>query len=103
MSSSPPDKSLSWSLIQPYLAFLRTHETQIAKLISLKDEEVLEVTIVETKITKAIIQMHDTVAKILNENSIIKSESDKFTNKMEVIVREVLKLQDTFVSLSKSS
>jgi ribosomal silencing factor RsfS len=49
------------------------------------------------------IQMHDFVVKILNDNKIIKSESEKSKNKMEIIVREVLKLQDTFVSLSKSS
>jgi hemerythrin len=44
--------------------------------------------------------MHDTVVKILNDNGIILSESEKSKNKMEVIVREVLKLHDTFVSLS---
>ena len=53
--------------------------------------------------TEAIIEMHDVVSKILHENSIIQSESQKSKNKMEIIVREVLKLQDTFVSLSKSS
>jgi hypothetical protein len=71
MNSSPPAKSLTWSLIQPYLTFLKTYEAQIAKLISLKDDGILEVSIIETKLTSAIIQMHDTVAKILNENSII--------------------------------
>jgi hypothetical protein len=50
---------------------LKTHDTQIAKLTSLKDEGVLEASIVENKITVAIIQMHDNVVKILNENSII--------------------------------
>ena len=53
--------------------------------------------------TKAIIEMHDVVSKILHENSIIKSDSEMSKNKMEIIVREVLKLQDTFVSLSQSS
>jgi hypothetical protein len=101
MDSSAPAKSLTWSLIQPYLTFLKTHDAQIAKLISLKDEGILEVSIVETKISMAIIQMHDAVVKILNENSIIKSESEKSKIKMEFIFREVLKLQDTFVTLSK--
>ena len=71
MNSSSPAKSLTWSLIQPYLTFLKTYEAQIAKLISLKDDGILEVSIIETKLTSAIIQMHDTVSKILNENSII--------------------------------
>jgi hypothetical protein len=71
MNSSSPAKTLSWSLIQPYLTFLKTHDTQIAKLISLKDEGVLALHIVEDTITKAMIQMHDFVVKILNDNKII--------------------------------
>jgi hypothetical protein len=43
MSFSASAKSLTWSQIQPYLTFLKTHDTQITKLISLKDEGVLEV------------------------------------------------------------
>ena len=71
MNASAPAKSLTWSLIQPYLTFLKTHDTQIAKLTSLKDEGVLDVSEVEVKITKLLVQMHDTVVKILNDNSII--------------------------------
>lgn len=61
MNSAVPPKSLTWSLIQSYLTFLKNHENQIAKLISLKDDGILELPIVETKITGVIIQMHDTV------------------------------------------
>ncbi len=103
MSSVAASKSLSFSLIEPYLTFLKNHDDQITKLISLKDDGVLDLPIVETKITAAIIQMHDTVVKILNENSIIQSESEKSKNAMEIVVREVLKLSETFVSLSDSS
>jgi hypothetical protein len=71
MNSSSPAKTLSWSLIQPYLTFLKTHDTQIAKLISLKDEGVLALHIVEDTITNAMIQMHDFVVKILSDNKII--------------------------------
>ena len=56
--------------------------------------------IVEAKITKVIVQMHDTVVKILTENNIMRDNSK---DKMEIIIREVLKLQDTFVILNKSS
>ena len=52
--------------------------------------------------TQALIEMHYAVAKLLNENSIIQTESEISKNIIEVVVREVLKLQDTFVSLSKS-
>ena len=61
MNSAVPPKSLTWSLIQSYLTFLKNHENQIATLISLKDDGILELPIVETKITGVIIQMHDTV------------------------------------------
>jgi len=44
--------------------------------------------------------MHDTVVKILTENNIMRDNSK---DKMEIIIKEVLKLQDTFVTLNKSS
>jgi low affinity Fe/Cu permease len=47
--------------------------------------------------------MHDTVVKILKESNIILSDSKKSNNDMEVIIREVLKLQNKFVSLNSSS
>lgn len=82
MNSAVPPKSLTWSLIQSYLTFLKNHENQIAKLISLKDDGILELPIVETKITGVIIQMHDTVVQILKENSMIQSESEKSKNEI---------------------
>ncbi len=47
--------------------------------------------------------MHDTVVKILKQNNIILNESEKSKTKVEIIIKEVLKLQETFVSLNKSS
>ena len=44
--------------------------------------------------------MHDTVTKLLKQNNIIKSDGDLSKNKMEAIIREVLKLQNTFVALN---
>ncbi len=82
---------------------MKTYEGQIAQLISLKDEGVLEESAIETKITFIIIEIHDTVTRLLNENSIIKSESDKSKNALQIVIREVLKLQDTFLSLGNSS
>jgi hypothetical protein len=71
-SSSPaPAKMLTWSLIQPYLTFLNSHKDDIEMIIKLKDKGKLDVSTVENTITKAIIEMHDLVTKILNENSII--------------------------------
>jgi hypothetical protein len=71
MNSSSSAKSLTWPQIQTYLTFLKNHDSQIAKLISLKDDGVLEISEIEVKITKLLFQMHDTVFKILNENGII--------------------------------
>ena len=62
---------MPWSQIQPYLAFLKNHDTQIAKLLSLKDEDFLSVSEVEVKITKALVQMHETITKVLRDNNII--------------------------------
>jgi hypothetical protein len=71
MNSSSSAKSLTWPQIQTYLTFLKNHDSQIAKLISLKDDGVLEISEIEVKITKLLVQMHDTVVKVLNENGII--------------------------------
>jgi hypothetical protein len=43
--------------------------------------------------------MHDTVIKMLKENCVVKNEKSK----MEVVIKEVLKIQDTFLSLNSSS
>jgi hypothetical protein len=98
MNTSFPPLTVPWSQIQSYLIILKTHDSQIAKLISLKEEDLLEVDIVEAKITKVLIQMHDTIGKILKENNIILRESEHSNNKIDIIIREVLKLQNKFVS-----
>ena len=79
---------------------MKTHETQVSKLVSLKDDGFLDVTEVEMKITKALVQMHETISKLLKDNNVIVSESEKSKKQMEMIIREVLKLQNTFVTLS---
>lgn len=73
MNSSSAEKSLTWTQIQSYLNFLQIHDRQIAQLIQFKDDGVLEASVVETKLTEAIIQMHDTAAKILKENKILEN------------------------------
>jgi hypothetical protein len=47
--------------------------------------------------------MHETVVKILEENHIITSERDKSKHKIEDNMREVLKLQETFLSLNQAN
>jgi len=79
---------------------MKTHETQVSKLVSLKDDGFLDVTEIEMKITKALVQMHETISKLLKDNNVIVSESEKSKKQMEMIIREVLKLQNTFVTLS---
>lgn len=79
---------------------MKTHETQVSKLVSLKDDGFLDVTEVEMKITKALVQMHETISKLLKDNNVIVSEYEKSKKQMEMIIREVFKLQNTFVTLS---
>jgi hypothetical protein len=71
MNSSSPAKMLIWSLIQPYLDFLKSHQDDVDMVIKLKDKGKLIVSVAEEMMTKAIIEMHDVVTKILHENSII--------------------------------
>ena len=51
MNSSAPAKSLTWSLIQPYLTFLKTHHDDIDMVTKLKDNGKLKVSTVEETIT----------------------------------------------------
>ena len=71
MNQSSAANSVPWTHIQIYLAFLKNHDAQIAKLVSLKDDDLLDVSEVEIKVTKVLVQMHDTVSKILRERNII--------------------------------
>jgi superoxide dismutase len=72
-------------------------------VIELKENGKLNFPAAEESITLSIIEMHDYVVKILRENSIIERDNDKLKNKIEIIIRQVLKLQNTFVSLNQSS
>jgi hypothetical protein len=64
----------------------------------LKSQGILKVEIAEESITKTIIQLTDDITKILRNNKVILSESAQSNKKMEILVKEVLKLQSSFVS-----
>jgi hypothetical protein len=103
MNASAATKQLTWPLIQPYLAFLKTHQEDVESVLRLKENGKLKLPAAEESITQAIIEMHDFAVKMLRENSIIESDNEKLKNKIEIIIRQVLKLQTTFVSLNQSS
>ena len=71
MNLSSPVNSVPWPQIQTYLTFLKAHDTQIAMLIKLKDDGFLDIAEVEIKITRALVQIHETVDKLLKQNTII--------------------------------
>jgi hypothetical protein len=49
--SSSPTKSLTWALIQPYLAFLKSHLDEIDMVIKLKDIGKLKIPAAEEMMT----------------------------------------------------
>ena len=51
MNSSSPAKSLSWTLIQPYLTFLKTHQEEIEMVTKFKDNGKLKVNVSEEMLT----------------------------------------------------
>ena len=51
MNSSVATKQLTWSLIQPYLAFLKTHQDEIDMVNKLKDAGRLKVPAAEEMLT----------------------------------------------------
>ncbi len=64
----------------------------------MKSQGILKVEIAEESITNTIIQLTDDITKILRNNKIILNESAQSNKKMEILVKEVLKLQSSFVS-----
>jgi hypothetical protein len=71
MISSSATKQLTWPLIQPYLTFLKTHQDEIDMIIKLKDVGKFKLPAAEESLTQAILEMHDTVLKLLRDNHII--------------------------------
>ena len=50
---------------------MKTHDNQIVMLTKLKDEGILDISEVEIKITKSLIQFSETMNKILRDNNLI--------------------------------
>ena len=82
---------------------MKTHDSQISMIIKLKDDGILDVNEVEIKITKNLLQFIEAINKILRDSNVIQSENEKSKNKMKIVVKEVLKLQNHFVSLNSLS
>jgi hypothetical protein len=51
MNSSSASKQLSWSLIQPYLTFLKTHQDEIEMVTKLKEVGKLKLPAAEESLT----------------------------------------------------
>ncbi len=63
--------SVPLSQLETYLTFLKNHDTQLAMLTKLKDDALLDVSEYELKLTWALVQMHETVDKLLKDNNIL--------------------------------
>ena len=104
MNKFSPANSVPWpEILTCYLTFLRVHNAQIEKLVSLKNDDILGVPEVSQSITRALVQMHETLNNLFKDYNIIQSESEISKSNLEIIIREALKLQSTYVSLNSSS
>ncbi len=63
--------TLPWVQIQTYLSLLKTHDTQLSMIVKLKDDGILDVGEVETKISKILIQFIEVITKILKDYDLI--------------------------------
>ena len=63
--------TLPWGQIQTYLSLLKSHDTQLSMIVKLKDDGILDVGEVETKISKILIQFIDVITKILKDYNLI--------------------------------
>ncbi len=65
------NSTLPWAHIQTYLGLMKTHDTQLSMIVKLKDDGILDVSEVETKISKILIQFIEVVTKILKDHNLI--------------------------------
>ena len=90
-------KSVPWDSIQKYIAGMQNNQAVIGRIITLKDDGVLELPLVEAKCAGPMLQMHELIHQILKDNNII-DEGEQERTKMEIMVSTVMKLQHTFLS-----
>jgi serine phosphatase RsbU (regulator of sigma subunit) len=77
---------------------LDNHKSQIANLIKLKDDGVLNVKDVENKTPICFFNMYQTVFKIVSENGLIKQEEEKSRDKIEFAMKTAVNLQTTLMA-----
>ena len=71
---------------------------QIAGMIQLKDDGILQVKDLEDRIPNPIFQMYETVSKIVIENGIVKKEEEKARDKIEFAVKTAMNLQSALMT-----
>ena len=71
MSDYMKGKSVPWDSIQKCITMMQSNLATIGRIITLKDEGLLEIPEVEIKVIKPMLQMHDLIHQILKDNNII--------------------------------
>jgi hypothetical protein len=98
MKADIKNKTVPWPQLQAYSVFLDKHHISITRFMKLKDEGHLDVEDLERKTPLPILQMYDTVSKIVTDNGIVKQEEEKVRDKIEFAMKTAVNLQTTLMA-----
>jgi hypothetical protein len=82
-------KIVPWSQMEEYID---THKKTIAFFIDLKDRKIMKVPDIEAILPNSFYQLHEQITRILKNNSILSKDEDSKADKLELIVKTVLKI-----------
>jgi hypothetical protein len=82
-------KIVPWSQMEEYL---ETHKKTIVAFLDLKDRKVMKVPDIEANLPNSFYQLHELITRILKNNNILGKEEDSKADKLELIVKTVLKI-----------
>ena len=90
-------KTVPWESIEAYIKSLEDHQKQVTKQVNLKGK--LNSTVIENSLTVEMYQMYELLTSILTSHGIIKMPEDDSKDKIELILKTALSLQNKLTIL----
>ena len=90
-------KTVPWESIEAYIKSLEDHQKQVTKQVNLKGK--LNSTVIENSLTVEMYQMYELLTSILTNHGIIKVLEDESKDKIELILKTALSLQNNLIIL----
>ena len=93
-------KQVPWSHLEEYLS---VHKRAIISYLDLLEGKVMSKATIETLLPNSFWMLHQTVAKILQDNNISLDKEESKVDQLQFIVKTVMKLQSSLISQNSSN